>query len=376
MDKATEISLMGELRDLARDRHCFLDDEVGDNAVYKYSSASHFAAEQERFLKGRPRIVAHSSELPSPDSFLRMDVAGLPVLLTRDSDGVVRAFINVCRHRGARLVDDERGCRGRFTCPYHAWSFSNRGELLNIPFGEQGFPDLDKATLGLKVLACEERYGWIWLSPRGETLEVDAQLGGLAPDFVWLDAGSLEVKASHQVERKANWKILIEGGIEAYHFRIVHRNTIGPHFPNNLSSYQCFGDNLRSILPRAGIADIALEELEVSSIRDRANVLYTLFPNTAILVMPDHLVWIHQEPVAADRTLIRISTLGPKDSDDAAHWARNNAITQATLAEDGEIGESIQVGIDAGANEVFRFGRFEGALGQFNATIDRYLAPR
>lgn len=376
MDKAMEINLIGELRDLARDKSCYLDEHESANPVWKYTSEEQFQREQERVFNIVPRIAAHASELPGPDSFLRRDVSGKPVLITRDADGVVRAFLNVCRHRGARLVDDESGCRGRFTCPYHAWSYNNRGELLNVPFGEQGFPELDKTTMGLKELPCEERHGWIWVSPSGTALDLDERLGGLDADFAWLDAGSLEIKASEARERRANWKILIEGGIEAYHFRIVHRNTIGPHFPNNLSSYQSFGDNLRSILPRAGIGDLDLDELNMSSIRDKANVLYTIFPNTAMLVMQDHLVWVDQQPLGPDRTMVRISTLASKDSDDAEHWARNNAITQATLAEDGEIGESVQSGANAGANDVFRFGRFEGALDQFNKTIDGYVGAK
>jgi phenylpropionate dioxygenase-like ring-hydroxylating dioxygenase large terminal subunit len=364
---------MGELRDLARARRCYLDEAETQNPVWKYTDSAHFERERDAIFLRQPRIVAHGSELPAPNSFLRREVAGLPLLLTRDGDGAVHAFLNVCRHRGARLVDEERGCRERFACPYHAWRYDNRGALLSIPFGDQGFPSLAGNAPGLKALPCEERAGWVWLRPSGGTMDLDAYLGDLARDLEWLDGESLEIKGEASTLRHANWKILIEGGIEAYHFRVVHRNTIGPHFPNNLSSYQVFGDHLRSILPRSGIADVDPQALQTSSIRDRANVLYTFFPLTNLLVMPDHLVWISNEPLAADRTRLRICTLASKASNDAAHWARNDAITQATLAEDGEVGESIQGGIRAGANEAFRFGRFEGALAQFNSAIDRYL---
>jgi phenylpropionate dioxygenase-like ring-hydroxylating dioxygenase large terminal subunit len=374
MDKAEEISLIGELRELAQEKRCFLDEAAGANPVWKYTGAGRFEREQARLFRAMPRIAAHASELPSPDSFLRREIAGLPVLFTRDSDRRVHAFLNVCRHRGARLVDDESGCRDRFTCPYHAWSYSNRGKLLKAPFADQGFPDLDVGSISLKPLACEERHGWVWVVPDGGPLDLDAYLGDLDADLAWLDGEALEIKAESTTERRANWKILIEGGIEAYHFRVVHRRTIGPHFPNNLSSYRMFGDHIRSILPRAGIAEVEAGELNEASIRDKANVLYTFFPLTNLLAMPDHIVWIHNEPLAPDRTRLRISTLAPKASTDSRHWERNNLIAQETLAEDGEVGESIQSGIAAGANDVFQFGRFEGALTQFNATIDRYVA--
>ncbi len=375
MDSATQVSLIGELRDLARAGSCYLDDAEVQNPVVKYTDATHFVREQESLFRVMPRIAAHVSELPAANDFLRREVAGRSGLITRDSDGEVHAFLNVCRHRGARLVDEESGCREAFSCPYHAWRYSNRGELLKVPFAEQGFPELDQAESGLARLAVAERYGFIWVMPSfGVDMDIDNYLGPLAEDLRWLDAASLEIKAESVHERRANWKILIEGGIEAYHFRIVHRKTIGPHFANNLSSYQNFGDNIRSILPRAGVGDIDIESLGPDEIRDRANVLYTFFPLTNLLVMQDHIVWIDNEPLAPDRTRLRFCTLASKDNTDQEHWLRNDAIAQETLAEDGEVGESIQRGIDSGANSAFRFGRFEGALAAFNASIDRHLA--
>lgn len=374
MNKAEEISLIGELRDLAQEKRCYLDDAPASNAVWKYTDSRHFEREQERLFRAMPRIAVHASELPTPDSFLRREVAGLPLLFTRDGEGKVHAFLNVCRHRGARLVDEESGCRNRFTCPYHAWSYSNQGDLLKAPFGDQGFPDLDTSKMSLKALACEERHGWVWVVPNGDPLYLDTYLAGLGEDLAWLEGEDLEIKGEETIERDANWKILIEGGIEAYHFKVVHRKTIGPHFPNNLSSYRMFGDHIRSILPRAGIAEVDAKDMEQASIRDKANVLYTFFPLTNLLAMPDHVVWIHNEPLSAGRTRLRICTLAPKSNTDAEHWARNNVIAQETLAEDGEVGESIQSGITAGANDAFQFGRFEGALTAFNATIDRYVA--
>ena len=245
-----EVRLLGELRDLANEKRCYAVDPTSRNAVEKYTSQAHFDAEYRRVMRPSPQIVAHSSELPEPDSFLRRDILGSPALLTRDDEGEVHAFLNVCRHRGTRLVDDESGCRGRFACPYHAWTWNNRGELLKIPFGDEGFPDAEPAELGLVRLHCVERYGWIWAAPDGSPFDLDELLGGLQEDLEWLAAEQLEIKATETSERRANWKILVEGGLEAYHFRVVHRKTVGPHLANNLSSYQCFGDNLRSVLPR------------------------------------------------------------------------------------------------------------------------------
>ncbi|MGB0867805.1 MAG: aromatic ring-hydroxylating oxygenase subunit alpha, partial [Granulosicoccaceae bacterium] len=275
MELATEIRLLGDLKQLADSRQCFVAETTASNAVWKYTSQSRLDAELEEVLRPLPQIAAHSSELPCANAFLRRDVLGMPVLMTRDEQGVVHAFLNVCRHRGTRLVDADSGCQARLTCPYHAWSWNTRGELLKIPFGEEGFPDADPTQLGLKSLPCEERHGWIFVCAQDAEMDLDAYLGDLTMDLEWLAAQDLEVKGAHTVDRAANWKLLVEGGLEAYHFRVVHRKTIGPHFPNNLSSYESFGDHLRSILPRATINNLDIERVDRSVIREQANVLYT-----------------------------------------------------------------------------------------------------
>ena len=110
--------------------------------------------------------------------------------------------------------------------------------------------------------------------------------------------------------------------------------------------------------------------------RDHANVLYTLFPAAQFLVMQDHIVWIRSEPMSAGETKLRLATLAPTTGEgakEAEHWKSNHEITTVTLNEDFTIGESIQAGVASGANDQMLFGRFEGALGQFNRTVEAYV---
>ena len=168
MQRSTEISLLQELLTLQEKGSAFLDESVATNPVGNYYDSRRFEAECDQILRKDPRPIAHSSELAKPGAFLRRDIAGLPALLTRDSDGVAHAFLNICRHRGNLLVQETSGRKHRFTCPYHAWTFSNRGELVGVPHGDQGFPEMDRNCMGLKRLGCVERYGWIWISPASE----------------------------------------------------------------------------------------------------------------------------------------------------------------------------------------------------------------
>ena len=379
MDRKTEIELLEELAGLREARSFFLDDAVATSPVSRYTCPDRFAQERQALFRSKPVIAAHSSELAGPDAFLTRNFAGLPLLLTRDSAGAVHAFLNVCRHRGTRLVGDDSGCRRRFTCPYHAWTYDNRGVLRGITHGDAGFPEIDKGALGLKRLGCAEAYGWIWITGAGDAApDIAGWLGELAADFDWIDAGRLKIAHEETEVRAANWKILFEGGLESYHFRIAHKDTIGPFFPDNLSSYRVFGPHIRSILPRAGLDAMIARPKESWSLRRETNLVYSVFPAAQLLVQEDHIVWIQSIPLAPDRTLVRLATLVPADPDpaDAAaaqHWRKNHDITVRTLSEDFAIGESIQSGLLSGANEALHFGRFEGSLDRFNRIVESEL---
>ena len=378
MDRATEIELVSELLSLAARQSAFNSGDGSANPVAHYVSPERFEHERERIFRAMPQPIVHSSELPEPGSFLRRDFAGLPVFFVRDDTGTVRAFLNVCRHRGTRLVDDAAGCRKRFSCPYHAWTWNSRGELIGVPHEQQGFPALDRDAFALNALGCEERHGFVWAWARGDALpDIDASLEGLGADFDWFGADELAVAHSDVLTCAANWKILVEGGIEAYHFRVAHRQTIAPYFFDNLSSYRSFGPHLRSILARRSMAGLAEQPTEGWRLREHAQVLYSIFPVSQLLVQSDHTAWIHMEPLTASSSRVRIATLAPRDrletAADQEHWAKNHAITMRTLMEDFHIGESIQSGLASGANDQLTFGRFESALTRFNASVEQRL---
>ena len=380
MDRKTELELIEELAGLRDARSFYLDESATISPVARYSCPEQFDRECHSLFRRMPALVAHSSELDGLNSFITREFVGMPLLLTRDGDGKAHALLNVCRHRGSRLVNESSGCSRRFVCPYHAWTYDNRGVLKVIPHGEAGFPGIGRDSLSLKSLGCQEAHGWVWINPgSADEPDVEGFLDGLAPDMVWLGAGNVRIVHQDIVERAANWKIIYEGGLEAYHFRIAHKDTIGKYFQDNLSSYRMFGRHIRSILPRSNLdSEMELPE-ESRSLRAAANILYTVFPSAQLLVQKDHIAWLQVQPLAVDRSRLRISTLAPVDSDlsgpDVAHyWQKNHEITMRTLAEDFDIGESIQSGLLSGANEFFQFGRYEGALDKFDSMVDAELA--
>lgn len=376
MKRETEIDLIEELLELREAKSHYLDDEIEFNSVDQYQSEAVFQHERDRMFAKLPAVAAHVSEMPNPGDFVKREIAGRSIVVTRDAQGDVHAFLNICRHRGTQLVDDESGCKHRFTCPYHAWSYANTGELVSVPHMDTGFPDLDKAQYSLKSLQCEERFGFLWvIATPGLRFDFDAYYAPIAAEAEGLDLANMVVAHEEKKVHNSNWKVLVEGGIESYHFKVAHRKTIGPYFEDNLSSYQMLGDHMRSVLMRSSMHELRSLSVEQWRLRDHANIIYTFFPTTQLLVQKDHVVWINSRPVSAGQTELRLATLAPKSRlAEEAYWEKNHQITSNTLNEDFVIGESIQNGFASGANDVITFGRFEGALPEFHRTIRRHTA--
>ncbi len=383
MERTEELELIREIIGLAEQKSAYLDATIAHSSIRRYASAERFDRERAAVFTRMPIVAAQSSELETPRAFLTKEIMGLPVLLTRDDEGAAHAFLNVCRHRGARLEREASGCKRIFTCPYHAWSWTNEGELRSVPYEAQGFPDLPRTERRLRRLPVAEAHGFIWVianADAGGTLDIDDWLSGLERDFRWLGLADHRIAVEEIVEIGANWKVLIEGGLESYHFRVAHRDTIGPYFTDNLSSYRVFGPHLRSVLPRLSMPDLRQVPEENWAIRKDANLLYTVVPTMQFLVQQDHIMWFLFEPRAVDRTSIRMATLVPRsvpETDEMqARWEKNQAITRTALMEDFTLGEEIQSGFASRGNPSHLFGRFEGALNRFNLVIEDMVFGR
>lgn len=377
MDRDTEIALIDEVLGLRAASTPFVEDDMTTSDVNRYTDPKRYEAEMTALFHTLPLLAAHGSEMPGDGDYLTRTIAGRPVLLCRGREGTVRAFLNVCRHRGARLVAGDSGCRHRFTCPYHAWTYDNSGRLIAAPHFEAGFAGLDKADIALTELPCEERFGCIWIiaDPKASP-DFDGHLDPLAADFDWVGLDGLVAFDTTVQDWDANWKILTEGGLESYHFRVAHARTIAGLFHDTLSTYSMLGPHFRSVLPRQTIDTLAGTPREKWHIRDHANILYTLLPNANFLVQADHVVMICSWPVAVNKSRTRITTLRPAgelDDKSRTYWEKNHALSLKTLTEDFEIGAAIHDGLASGANNHFTFGRFEGALARFNEEVESRL---
>ncbi|MGB5810361.1 MAG: SRPBCC family protein [Polyangiales bacterium] len=380
MDQEKQISLLSECLRLTQEETPFDSDEETLVPVGRYLDDTQFEKERDLLFRRRLNVVAQSSQLASPGDFITRDVVGTPVIIVRQQDGTAKAFINVCRHRGATVELREAGNCRRFVCPYHAWTYKTDGSLTAVRHVE-GFPSLDVDRTRLVELSCLEVAGLVWIcpDPNVEPTDVDADTHALGVELDGLGLTDSVVFASETRVWNANWKLIVDGGLESYHFRIAHRDTIAQFFPDNVSTFEFVGDHVRTVLPRQSILSLATRPQSEWKIRDHTHLVYAVAPNASILVQENHYELILMTPLAIDQTRLELMTIVPNPGPDgfsekrSKFWRLNHEFTKKTLNEDFEIGEQIQRGMKTRANEAFRFAKFEGALTQWHERLNRSL---
>lgn len=350
--------------------------DVTRSPVRRYLEAQRFA-EERKVVRRFPQPVAAASALRNAGDWLARDMGGVPVLIVRDGHGVLRAFLNVCRHRGMQLAPCGGG-QGKtdFVCRYHSWRYGTNGSLLNTP-KEFGFPGLQKDLHGLRPLAVAERAGLIWVvpDPAHNEANVSTMLGPLADEIEGFGFATHVGYAPRAFDVEANWKILADGSLEDYHFQALHQKTSGPFFVDTMQLVDEFGKNMRFFLIKKHLRRFPRAELDGKDIREFGNILYFFFPTTWFLVQPDHAMVTFINPIDIARTRLEEIALLPEAPTDAeqSYWDENVDLFRKTLDEDYVLAERIHAALDCGANEHFTFGRFENGLARFHHHLEQEL---
>lgn len=357
-----------------------LADGVYRNPVSDYTSPQQAARERDLFFRRGPLCIGLSCLLPKAGDFLTHDYAGVPILLVRQPDGSLRAFLNVCRHRGARLAEG-RGAGARdFSCPYHGWCYGLDGALLARP-DESSFAEIDKAASGLRELPLVEKYGLIWLSPMpGAGFDIDALLAGLERDLAAYRLESYHHYETRVLQRRINWKVAVDTFLELYHLNVLHPRTVGPILYTNLATFDAFGRNLRMIGARRTIGELRETSEAAWDLIRHSAVVCVLFPNTVLIMQGDHLETWHIFPAGngVDECQMYASLYTPEPAlTDSArrHWDRNMELLMATVEkEDFPLSEGMQRGFYSGAQQDVIFGRNEPSLQHFHKSVKAALA--
>jgi phenylpropionate dioxygenase-like ring-hydroxylating dioxygenase large terminal subunit len=343
--------------------------------VANYIDAARWEREMDRIFRRVPLPLALTCELREANAYKAMDAMGVPILVTRGRDGVARAFVNSCRHRGAIVAPDGCGHTRRFTCPYHGWVYDQDGRLAGM-YGEESFGPIDKDQMGLTPLACEERSGFVFvtLTP-GEGMDIDDWLGDYAAELATLDLDSWHVFETRQLESPA-WKVAYDGYLEGYHFSTLHKNTIFKDNMSNLMAVDAYGPHQRVMFAKHTLPTLRLQPEDDWVPTDHIGPVHTIFPCLSLAGAWRDTALVSQllPGPTPDRsqTVQTFITREPAVTDDQRQRAEQAVDFLFTVVRDEDYATGIGItrALTSGANTEFTFGRNEPSLHHFHRWVD------
>jgi nitrite reductase/ring-hydroxylating ferredoxin subunit len=344
----------------------------GDGSMF--TDPERFARERRLLFRRTPQVLGWAGELARPGDVVARVLAGVPVVATRTEDGDLRAFLNACTHRGMAVA---QGCdhTRRLTCPYHGWTFDLAGRLVGLPHRDR-FPGLDPDGHGLTPLPVTSAAGLVAVG-----LEPDVAVDGCLDDLVgeteWLGYDRYRGGYEVRLVKRANWKLMFDVNIEAYHVPSLHRLTLMPFLADHCT-VDHFGPHSRLVVPFKGLEALADRPRDEWPDRLDSVMVTSLFPST---VLVDHMqggsmLQIHPGSGPGE-TVITLTEARPVDGDlDEATRTECRETMDVNLsildAEDFPAAESCQRGYEAGARSVVG-GIGESLIGWWHTRWDAAL---
>lgn len=342
-----------------------------------YYDPARFEQEVRQVFRRMPLVLAPTAELPKPGDYKAMESVGMPVLLTRGKDGVVRGFINSCSHRGTGVALEGCGNKSRFVCPYHGWTFDQKGALVGIS-SKNDFGEIDVSAYGLTELPVLERAGLIFgiLDPKSE-LSIESFLSGYDGMLSHFGLESWHLFGKRTI-KGPNWKIAYDGYLDLYHLPVLHRETFGPNMSNQ-AMYWSWGPHQRVVSPSRHEQLNNLPEDQWPTEVLMTGV-WTIFPHISIAsfwgggrsVMLSQL-FPGETPDESYTTQYYLMEKVPNEEEAMQAEQQFKLLEYVVEVEDYATGIRQQRALKAGGRDHVLFGRNEGGGQRFHGWVERLL---
>ncbi|MER7730361.1 aromatic ring-hydroxylating dioxygenase subunit alpha [Streptomyces erythrochromogenes] len=351
-----------------------------------YTDPAIAAAETRHVFAASWQLVCHESDLPDPGSRLAATVADREVVVVRTEDGGLAAHLNVCRHRGTRLVTNPEPAGKAIRCPYHGWTYRLDGSLVGAPEARQ-IPCLDKPSLGLFPARAESFLGFVFVNLDPDAVPLAESCAGLAEavghyagaDLVPVGRARIHDLAGAEVQH-ANWKVAVDNYLEGYHVPVAHPGLMRlldyqGYTCEIEESYALFASPLRD-KPSSNWAERLYQRIAAPmpglAEADRRIWRYAvIYPNTLIDFYPDHVLAWTALPTAVDRVAVPGAFYTRRGTGLRTRLARrlNIHIGWITNDEDAELVARVQKGLSTPGFEPGPLSRRESAVGWFAGRI-------
>lgn len=338
------------MNELVRDVSIPIDWDRRGLPGWCYHSDALLELEKEHVFRNHWQIACHVSDVPEPGDYLAMDIFGERALILRDRNGRLRAFHNICRHRGSRLVADETGrCQGALVCPFHGWVYNLDGTLRGAA-KPQSFPPLDKHEFALEPLELESWMGFVFIRFRkGPQSSVAELMRPFEKELShYRTADMMPTKGIWTQESPVNWKSVRDVDNEGYHVAMAHpalQDLYGStYFDEPFVKGIC--RSFASYNPYAGrrwsvrqYMKLAPDPAHLPPHLKKAWIYYGLFPNAVIAVTPETVQFYQEFPISRDRTMLRGGIYRYREESRAQRLARylSFRIDRDTQAEDVQL---------------------------------------
>ena len=285
------------------------------NPVDTYVEPQRYEREVERLFRGCPIVACLTADVAQPGDYVTLSITDVPVLVVRGDDGVVRAFRNVCRHRGVTVAEARGDGARSFMCPFHGWSYRLDGRLVN-PTHRAGFAGLDRDAYGLAEMACGEAAGFVFVHIDGApgTLDAADWLGDLGVELAQFDVAGfchLETRSSY---RTINWKLMGDTFCEQYHLRHLHNATFATAIQSDNSLYDAYGRHGRMVTPSFSIEELDDRPRHEWPLFPHVIISYMIRPNTIVLVQRGHVELFQLLPDGPGHSTSRASLYSTRSS--------------------------------------------------------------
>jgi phenylpropionate dioxygenase-like ring-hydroxylating dioxygenase large terminal subunit len=346
--------------------------------AWVYAHADMTRLELERIVLPSWQIVCHVNSIPRSGDYATLDVGTESVLVLRDRDGSLRGFHNVCRHRGARLLDGSGSCGAAVTCPYHGWTYRHDGALIGTPLRET-FAALDRSQLGLKPVRLDTAFGFVFACFTGDPAPVSQVWGTLAEELtVYRFEDMVPLGPVNEDIWPVDWKIAMDNYLESYHVPVGHPGLyrmFSPDFTDQASvpgvargvSWLREAESPRwsermyqRLIGRAAV--------HLPEDRRRCWRFYSALPNLGIDVFPDQMDFFQVLPLSPGRCMVRSAVFGLPDASPEMRAARFlcNRINTQVNNEDKWLCARVQRGLASGSYQPGPLSTLESFMHEFH----------